>query len=183
MTQPQHPWTPDPDRPVGTPPSGGIGTGSGGERGSSVFDGNAEFNADYTQKGTLPSRGPQRSTPIESGVGGSSPGYGRESAGAIEPLTNVTGTVTADSLTPASATPVVFTASFDSVSDFAITGTVSFQADGAQIGTGVLDASEDATYTHASGFPVGTYAITAVFPGNSRYSPFTTDAITVTVAA
>ena len=171
MTNPdQQPWAPDPDRRVGTPPSGGIGTGSGGERGTSVFDGNATFRED----GSL-------LTSAARPAGGSAQGYNRSSAGTTAPLTP-TGVLSATSLTPAALASVTFTANLDSVSSFAITGVVTFLRNGVSIGTATLDGSEDAVFVRTAGFSAGTHTITATYPGNTRYSAFTTNALTVTTA-
>lgn len=180
----QQPWTPDPDVAPGTPPVGG----AGGERGTSAFDGNANWNADYTAKTDLPTTGPAKGTwyyaaenPAEVGSAAAAGEFKRSSAGSHAKLTP-TGVLTADDTTPAADAPVVFTAALDSTADYAVTGTVTFKEGATTLGTATVNGSEDAVYTHSAGFAAGTHVVTAVYGGNDDFTAFTTAPLTVTAS-
>lgn len=173
------PWAPDPDRAVGTPPPNG-------ERGSSVFDGTPEFNADGTARGTNPLRGPRRG--IDYAPAGAVQPYTGiatslvESAGSTEPITIATAVADASTLTPAANASVTLTATYTSPSDFPISGTVTFKDGATTLGTADVDVDEVATYVHAAGFAAGAHSITAVLPASTRFATTTTPAITVTAS-
>lgn len=179
----QQPWAPDPDNNPGTPPV----NGSGGERGTSVFDGNADWNADHSPVDPEdPAFGPATGvsyyeamdpTPITTGVQTTT----REVAGAAAKLTP-TNVLTASSLTPAADASVTLTATLGSAAEYKVTGTVTFKEGATTLGTGTINASEVATYVHAGGFAAGAHTLTAVYGGDSHYATVTSAAIVVTAS-
>lgn len=53
------PWAPDPDNPIGTPPSTGFPTGTGGERGTAAWEGDADWDENMVPTDpTAPTIGP-----------------------------------------------------------------------------------------------------------------------------
>lgn len=79
------------------------------------------------------------------------------------------------------AMPVTFTASVRAAGA-PPTGTVQFFSNGTALGAAVAVSANVAT-TPAENFPVGTYAITAQYSGDSNYGAVTTSAITETVTS
>lgn len=150
------PWAPDPDTAPGTPPV----SRSGGERGSSSFPGNTDFNADYSP--VVPTAvvgGPNVGTAYHpSGVSVASRvvGGGRSAAGSA-----FTVALTASSNTPVHAVAVTLTAT---VSDATATGSVNFYDGATKLGSAAL-ASGVATYNVAAGFTTGAHALKAQYDG------------------
>lgn len=180
------PWAPDPATAPGTPPSSGY-NGTGGERGTSSFDGSSGYTYEGYEIGTNPARGPRlgvdyavangTDTIVASAVALHT--RYREAAGTHAALTH-TNVLTASTLSPAADASVTLTATLASSSDFLHTGTVTFKEGATTLGTGVLNGSEVATYVHSAGFAAGAHVLTAVFPGDANYAALTSAAITVT---
>ena len=88
-------------------------------------------------------------------------------------------------LTPSSYAPVhgaseTFTAKITGGGTTIATGTITFQNNGATIGTGVLDATGTASFT-TTALPGGAASITAIYPGDSTFAAITSQPTTFTV--
>lgn len=167
MTNPdQHPWSPDPERTIGTNPSTRFLGGTGGERGTSSFDGNELYRAD----GTLKSE-PQKEARF------------RPSTAGTHATSTPTNVLTLSTSTIDAAGAVTLTATLASPNDYPITGTVTFKDGATTLGTGVLDANEVATLTQTGGWTVGERSLTAEYPGNTDYNAVTSAAVPLTVTA
>ena len=97
-------------------------------------------------------------------------GFLASTSGAVSQKVNKATTKTAvtSSKNPSThGTAVTFTATITPAFGGAATGTVTFKNGTATMGTGVVNASNKATFT-TSGLTVGTHNITAVYPGNGN---------------
>ena len=167
MTNPdQHPWAPDPERLIGTKPSNTRMGGTGGERGSSSFDGNTLYRAD----GTLKSEAQK-------------PEAFRPSSAGTRAKTTPTNVLTLSVATVAAAGAVTLTATLASLLDYPVAGLVTFLDGATTLGTGTLNAGEVATFTKTGAWTVGTRNITAAYPGNADYDAVTSAAVVLTVTA
>lgn len=178
------PWAPDPSVAPGVGPV----NGTGGERGTSAFDGSAVYTSEGYAIGTNPTRGPRLGEDYAAGdlivsaaTLGTSSVRRRETPGTHAAITP-TNVLTASSLTPAADASVTLTATLASTSDFLITGTVTFKEGATTLGTGVLNGSEVATYVHSGGFAAGAHTLTAVYPGDTNFGAVTSAAIVVTAS-
>ena len=166
MTNPdQHPWSPDPERVIGTRPNSGRLGGTGGERGSSVFDGNLLYRAD----GTLKSEAQKDQRFRPSGAG-------------TRAKTTPTNVLTRSVATVAAAGTVTLTATLASPLDYPVAGLVTFKDGATTLGTGTLNTSEVATFAK-TGWTVGAHSLTAEYPGSADFNPITSAAVTLTVTA
>ncbi len=177
----QQPWQPDPAK----------GAGEEGERGSSVFDGNADYDLYGRAIGTDPNRGPRLGVDYavadgtdtitdvsERGVVGATV----ERAGTHAPAaTSVV--LTADDDTPVHDVAVLFTATVTFPGDWPEGGSVAFKEGATVLGTDSSIVSGVATYNHVAGFAAGAHTITAVYSGTAEYATSTSTGLVVTASA
>jgi hypothetical protein len=177
------PYAPDPAAVPGTPPV----AGTGGERGTSAFPGNADFDhLGRRRANSTAAPGPKLGTAYYTGgvspEGVTAAPGARESAGthAASGVTSLA--VTADDATPAADAAVVLTATATDAEDAVPTGTVTFKDGAATLGTGTFNGSGVATYTVSGGFTAGAHSITAVYAGDANFAATTSPALTVTAS-
>jgi hypothetical protein len=176
------PWAPDPSNAPGTPPSSPYG-GTGGERGTSSFAGNSNFNADGTRSGGF--MGPLGGKTYHSeGVAVATvPSGGNHLSENHRQGKTATVAVASSNDTPVHATSVTLTATVTASGEEKPSGTVTFKDGSTTLGTGTLSGPGDtATYTVTGGFTAGAHSITAVFAGDSNYATATSPAHTVTAS-
>jgi len=112
--------------------------------------------------------------------GGTESGFATLSAGTGKPLPTVTLSASPNPVMIGQKVTLTATVAGGSGTP---TGNVSFYYGSDLLGTGTLNGSGVATYAaSAAGIPVGSYAITAKYPGNGTYAAVTSQAIPVNVS-
>lgn len=181
----QQPWAPDADVAPGTPPV----NGTGGERGTSAFDGSTLFDYHGAPIGTNPGYGPRLGkdyavangtdtiTTITRGITANQ----YERAGTHAAVTP-TVTLTSSNNSPAANASVTLTATLTGTQSWPKSGTVSFKEGATVLGTGTVNSSGVATFVKSSGFAAGAHTLTAVFGGTSDLATATSPGLVVTAA-
>lgn len=178
------PYAPDPATQPGTGPT----NGSGGERGTSAFPGNVDYDHTGRRRPGAPSApGPAVGAAYVPGgvdpvtAGRAAPGA-REDAGSHAASGVTSLAVTASNDAPAANAAVTLTATASDTEDATPTGTVTFKDGATTLGTGTFNGSGVATYNVAGGFAAGAHSITAAYGGDSNFAATTSPAHVVTAS-
>ncbi len=124
-------------------------------------------------------------TDIAGNLRSARPSIGVVDIGGVAPAstqqaTNLTLNVTPNSL--AAGASVTISATTSSAGSAMPSGTVTFLAGGASLGSGTLNSAGLASFTSSS-LTAGSYSVTAAYVGDSNFAPVTSNSVTLTVTA